>query len=177
MIRTAADGLTLRRWRADDLEALVRYANNRNVWINLKDRFPYPYTESDARAWIAHCETRAGDPTNLTIDWHGEAIGGDGLEPYGDVHRLMASIGYWLGEPFWGRGFATQALVTFTSYAFATFDLHRLQATVFAWNQASARVLEKAGYTLEGRLRRSIIKDGRIADTLLYARLRDELGR
>jgi RimJ/RimL family protein N-acetyltransferase len=174
MLRTGIDGLTLRRAHASDLEALVRYANNRHVWINLKDRFPYPYTESDARAWIVHCDTRTGDPTNLTIDWQGEAIGGVGLEPYTDVHRLTASVGYWVGEPFWGRGFATQALMTFTSYAFATFDLQRLQATVFDWNHSSARVLEKAGYVLEGRLRRSIIKDGRVADTLLYARLRDD---
>jgi ribosomal-protein-alanine N-acetyltransferase len=173
MIRTAVDGLTLRRWRAADLAALVRYANNWNVWINLKDRFPYPYTDADARAWIAHCDTRTGEATNVAIDWQGEAIGGLGLDPHLDVHRLMATVGYWLGEPFWGRGFATHALRAFSAYAFSTFDLHRLQATVFDWNVASARVLEKAGYTLEGRLRHSIIKDGRIADTLLYARLRE----
>jgi len=107
------------------------------------------------------------------IDWQGEAIGGMGLEPHNDVHRLVADIGYWLGEPFWGRGFATQGLRAFTAYAFSTFDLYRLQATVFAWNVGSAKVLEKAGYALEGRLRHNIIKDGRIADTLLYARLRE----
>jgi RimJ/RimL family protein N-acetyltransferase len=173
MIRTGHDGLTLRRWRADDLEALVRHANNRNVWINLKDRFPHPYTESDARAWIAHCDARTGEPTTFAIDWQGEAVGGVGLEPMADVYRLTATVGYWLGESFWGRGFATQALRAISAYAFSTFDLHRLEAAVFAWNLASSRVLEKAGYSLEGRLRRSIIKDGRIADTLLYARLRE----
>jgi RimJ/RimL family protein N-acetyltransferase len=176
MIRTAVDGLTLRPWRAADLGPLVRYANNWNVWINLKDRFPYPYTDADARAWIAHCDTRTGEATNVAIDWQGEAIGGLGLDPHTDVHRLMATVGYWLGEPFWGRGFTTQALRAFSAYAFSTFDLHRLQATVFDWNVGSARVLEKAGYMLEGRLRHSIIKDGRIADTLLYARLREPSG-
>lgn len=173
MIRTATEGLTLRRWRADDLDALVRYANNWNVWINLKDRFPHPYTHADGRAWLAHCDARIGEPTNFALDWQGEAIGGLGLDPHSDVHRLMATVGYWLGEPFWNRGFATQALRAFTAYAFSTFDLYRLQATVFDWNIGSSRVLEKAGYTLEGRLRRSIIKDGRIADQLLYARLRE----
>jgi [ribosomal protein S5]-alanine N-acetyltransferase len=171
-INTAVDGLILRPWRPSDLHALVRYANNRNIWINLKDRFPFPYTEADGRAWIAHCAARAGHATSFALEWRGEAIGGFGLDPHDDVHRVMASVGYWLAEPFWGRGFATHALRAFTEYAFATFDLWRLQATVFDWNVGSARVLEKVGYTLEGRMRRSIIKDGRIADTLLYARLR-----
>ena len=173
ILRTGVDGLTLRRWRTADIDPLVRYANNWNVWINLKDRFPHPYTEAEARAWIAHCEARTGEPTSFAIDWQGEAIGGAGLEPMTDVLRLTATVGYWLGEPFWGRGFATQALRAISAYAFSTFDLHRLEATVFEWNQASARVLEKAGYSLEGRLRHRIIKDGRIADTLLYARLRE----
>lgn len=174
MISTGIDGLTLRRWRASDIDALVRYANNRNVWINLKDRFPHPYTETDARAWIAHCEARTGDPTSFALDWKGEAIGGLGLEPQDDIYRLTASVGYWLAEPFWGRGFMTHAVRAITTYAFSSFDLQRLQAAVFEWNVASGRVLEKAGYTLEARMRRSIIKDNRLTDTLLYARLRDE---
>jgi RimJ/RimL family protein N-acetyltransferase len=174
MIRTGTDGLTLRRWHARDLSGLVRIANNRNVWINLKDRFPHPYTEADGRAWIAFCEARTGDPTTFAIDLDGDAIGGIGLEPHIDVHRLTGTVGYWLAEACWGRGFATAAVKALTAYAFATFDLHRLQADVFDWNRASARVLEKAGYTLEARLRHSVIKDGRIGDTLLYARLRDE---
>ncbi len=86
-----------------------------------------------------------------------------------DVNRLTAEIGYWLGEPFWGRGFATVAVKAVTEYAFATFDLQRVQATVFEWNPASARVLERAGYTFEGRLRSSIVKSGRIGDALMYA--------
>jgi ribosomal-protein-alanine N-acetyltransferase len=167
------EGLTLRRWRASDLENLVRYANNWNVWINLKDRFPHPYTHADARGWLAHCDAQPDPITNFAIEFDEEAIGGIGLDPHTDVHRVMASIGYWLAEPFWGRGFATSAVKALTTYAFQTFDLHRLQATVFEWNTPSARVLEKAGYTLEARLRKSIFKDGRLADTLLYARLRE----
>jgi ribosomal-protein-alanine N-acetyltransferase len=174
MITTGIDGLTLRRWRAGDIEALVRYANNRNVWINLKDRFPHPYTEVDARAWIAHCEARTGDPLSFALDWQGEAIGGLGLEPQDDIYRLTAAVGYWLGEPFWGRGLMSHAVRALSDYAFASFDLQRLQAAVFEWNVGSARVLEKAGYTCEARMRRSIIKDGRLADSLLYARLRND---
>ncbi len=167
-----ADGLTLRRWRAADLDSLVRYANNRNVWINLKDRFPHPYTPADGRGWLVHCDALPDPLTNFAIEFQKEVIGGIGLDPHTDVHRVMASIGYWLGEPFWGRGFATSAVKTISEYAFKTFDLQRLQATVFEWNAPSARVLEKAGYAYEGRMRKSILKDGRLADMLLYARLR-----
>ncbi len=89
------------------------------------------------------------------------------------VNRHSAEIGYWLGEPFWGQGIATKAVRALTEYAFAHLDLVRIYGTVFEWNPASARVLEKAGYTHEGRLRKSITKDGKIIDQLLYAIVRE----
>lgn len=168
----SADGLLLRPWEARDIDALLRYANNRNVWINLNDRFPHPYLRADAEAWVARCAASAANPMHFAMIVDDHAIGGVGLEMLSDVHRLTANIGYWLGEPFWGRGLATAAVRALSDYAFRTFPLERLQAFVFEWNPASARVLEKAGYTFEGRLRRSIVKDGRIGDSLVYARLR-----
>ena len=86
-----------------------------------------------------------------------------------DAHRRAAEIGFWLGEPFWGRGIATSALREFTEYAFAQFDLLRLQGCVFEWNPASARVLEKAGYVCEGRLLQGVVKEGQVVDAFLYA--------
>lgn len=169
---TAGEKTILRPWDDNDLEALVRYADNRNIWINLRDRFPHPYTRTDGQAWIAHCQALQPPVANFAIDLNGRAIGGIGLETFGDVHRITAEVGYWVGEPFWGRGIATAALKQLSDYAFATFPLQRLQATVFGWNPASTRVLEKAGYVLEGRMRQSIIKDGRLGDLMLYARLR-----
>lgn len=97
--------------------------------------------------------------------------GGIGLLPGEDVHTGTAEIGYWLGEPFWGRGLMTGAVGAFAGHAFETFRLRRLYARVLEWNPASMRVLEKNGFALEGRLRRSAIKDGEIADELLYAKL------
>ena len=162
---------TLRPWRVGDEASLVRYADNRNVWRNLKDRFPYPYTAADADAWIrlAGSETPA---TSFAIVVDGAAVGGVGIELGNDVFRRSAEIGYWLGEPFWGRGIATEALRAMTAYAFEHFDICRLEAGVFDWNPASARVLEKSGYTLEGRARLGVVKDGRICDRLLYALVR-----
>ena len=100
-------------------------------------------------------------------------VGSIGLTLQEDVHRRSAEIGYWLGEPFWGRGIMSEAVPAFTAYAFATFDVCRLYATVFEWNPASARILEKAGYVLEGRLRKSVTKDGRIIDQFLFACVRE----
>lgn len=167
-----ADRILLRRWAPPDAAALARFANNRNIWLNVKDRFPYPYTGADAAGWIAHCQAETGKLIQFAIDLDGVAIGGIGIEALDDVHRLTADIGYWIGEPYWGEGIATVALIEMTRYTFAEFLFERIQALVYEWNPASRRVLEKAGYVLEARLARCIIKDGRIGDGFLYARLR-----
>ena len=163
---------TVRNWEWRDRDAIVRYANNRKVSINLRDRFPYPYTARDARNWLDMVVDQKAE-TNFAIDVGEEAVGGIGFTPQYDVGRRSAEIGYWLGEPFWGRGIATEALVAVTDYAFANFDLCRLYAHVFDWNGASARVLEKAGYVFEGRLLKSVTKDGQTIDQLMYAMIRE----
>jgi [ribosomal protein S5]-alanine N-acetyltransferase len=158
----------VRSWRARDLSSLVAYANNRNIWINLRDRFPHPYTAREGHAFIRHVLEQIPE-TAFAIAVDGEAVGGIGFQLLGDVERVSAEIGYWLGEPFWGRGIATEALAAVTRHAVAAHGLTRLYAVPFAWNTASCRVLEKAGYTLEARLRRSAMKDGRITDQMQYA--------
>ena len=162
----------IRNYRAGDEEALARNADNRNVSRNMRDAFPYPYRLSDAHNWIGFA-TNQSPQTNFAIAADGEVIGGIGLVLQSDVNRRSAEIGYWLGEPHWGQGIATAALQAMTEWAFAEFDLVRIYAEVFEWNPASGRVLEKAGYQLEGRLRRSIVKDDQLIDALLYATIRD----
>jgi RimJ/RimL family protein N-acetyltransferase len=158
----------VRSWRAADLPSLVRYANNQNIAMNLRDRFPHPYTRADGQRFIRAMH-HADPETAFAIVVDGEAAGGIGFVLQQDVDRASAEIGYWLGEPFWGRGITTEALVGVTRYAIDTHGLTRLFAVPFAHNTASCRVLEKAGYVLEARLRRSAIKDGRILDQLQYA--------
>jgi RimJ/RimL family protein N-acetyltransferase len=161
----------VRPYVLEDAEALAKYADNRAVWITLRDRFPHPYTTDDAVGFLRIATTQ--QPTSdFAIATADEVIGGIGLQRQSDVHRLTAEIGYWLGEPFWGRGIATRAVRAVTAWAFATTSLERLYACVFATNPASARVLSNAGYQLEGRMRRAVIKDGRILDQLIYAALR-----
>ena len=162
----------IRPWRMDDLPALVRHANNREVWINLRDRFPHPYTPEAGRAWIEECVADAERPV-FAIEVDDEAVGAIGIIAGEDVHRLTGEIGFWLGEQHWGRGIVTEAVRAMTDHAFRDLGLCRVHAQVYEWNPASMRVLEKAGYVREGRLRRSAIKDGRVLDTVLYAITRD----
>jgi RimJ/RimL family protein N-acetyltransferase len=158
----------LREWRSGDEPSLVRHANNRKIWINLRDAFPQPYTMEDAVHWVS----RAGNDeplTNFAIVVDGEAAGGIGIVLQSDVFRRSAEIGYWLGEDYWGRGIVTQAVREVTEYAFSKFDLCRIYAGVFEWNPASMRVLEKCGYQLEARMKKAITKDGKTIDDFIFA--------
>ncbi len=159
---------TVRPWAVADLDALIRHADNRQVSKHLRDRFPFPYQVQHGRTfldWIGQQPM----PTVWAIEVAGEAAGGIGIERLRDVERVSAEIGYWLGESAWGHGIVTEALVAVTAEVFRQFDLTRIYALPFADNLASVRVLEKAGYALEGHLRQSAIKDGTIRDQLLYA--------
>ena len=161
----------IRSWRASDLDSLVRYADNRKIWLNLRDRFPHPYTKRDGREFLRAMHLQKPE-TAFAVVVDGEAVGGIGFVLQADVERVSAEIGYWLGEPFWGRGITTEALVAITEYAIERHGLTRVFAVPFAWNVASCRVLEKAGYLIEGRLRQSAIKDGRVTDQVQYAFIR-----
>ena len=161
----------LRPWKPGDEESLVRHANNRVIWRNLRDAFPHPYTLANAQHWIRSANP-ATPVTNFAIVVDGTAVGGIGLVLKDDVFRRSAEIGYWLGEEYWGRGIVTEAVRAVTDYAFAAFDLCRVYAGVFEWNPASMRVLEKAGYEYECRMRKSVFKDGEIIDELIYAIVR-----
>ena len=163
---------TLREWRPGDVDSLVANANNVKVSRNLHDAFPHPYTRADAEAWIVKATADHSD-TVFAIEVDGKAVGGIGFQLGKDVDRRTAAIGYWLGEPYWGRGITTEALRAMTEHAFKKFDLARLEAYVFEWNLGSARVLEKAGYTQEARLRKRVTKEGRTVDCFLFARVRE----
>jgi RimJ/RimL family protein N-acetyltransferase len=171
-MRLETERLVLRPWQTGDEEALVRHADNRGVWINLRDLFPHPYTLDDAREFIGRNLLRSSPPMNLAIEHAGEPIGSVGLHPLTDVSRFTAEIGYWIGEAFWGRGLATEALRRFTDYAFEQFPIERLEGWIFATNPSSGRVLEKAGYEHEATLRRSAFKDGQFLDCHMYVRFR-----
>ena len=158
----------LRPWAPGDELALVRHANNYKIWRNLRDGFPHPYTFADARQWISFAQQKSTQ-TLFAVEVGGEAVGSIGLFPKSDIERLSAEIGYWIGEAVWGKGIATAAVRTLSSYGFRELGFTRIYAVPLDSNPASMRVLEKAGYVREGMLRRSAIKEGIVVDQVLYA--------
>ncbi len=180
--------VTLRPWTLADAEALMRLGDDRDVWRNLRDKFPHPFTAPAADLWLAE-RIDDQDVTNwsrksFAIWCHDGLTGGVHLRRRDDVHRICADLAFWVGRPFWGRGIAKAAVRAATAYAFDILLLERVQVFVFDWTAEStgategpgyaeaARVLENAGYTLEGRLRHYTLKDGQYGDALLYARLK-----
>jgi len=172
-LRIPFEGGALRPWRRDDADALVAHADDHEVWKNLGDLFPHPYTRKDAKWWLGGGYGSRSELA-LAIEVGGELGGGLGLKfPRDPIYRVTAEVGYWLGRTFWGRGIMPRALEAFVPWAFDRYDLVRIEAGVFETNPASARVLEKAGFALEARNARSVIKEGRVLDRLLYVRFRE----
>jgi len=158
----------LRPFEAGDAPSIAPLANDRDIWINLRDRFPYPYLLEHAEAFVADCATR-NPPTSLAICVDDRAVGSIGVIPGTDIERVSAEIGYWIGKPYWGRGIATAALKAATPYFVEQFGFTRLFAAVFLYNPGSIRALEKAGYIREALQRRAAIKDDVVHDQYVYA--------
>jgi RimJ/RimL family protein N-acetyltransferase len=162
---------TIRPWQLDDADSLAKHANNRKVWLALRDRFPHPYSVDDAHQFLRTSVTEQ-PVTNFCIEVDGAAAVGIGFRLGQDVHRSTAELGYWLGESFWGLGVMSEAVAAFADLCFTNFPLRRVYAEPFANNPASARVLEKAGFVFEGRLKSNVVKNGQLLDSLLYAKTR-----
>lgn len=163
----------LRAWQESDAADVVHAINNKEVLNNLRDGIPYPYSLADAESFI---RSRLDADKNEAFAWaitdNGRVIGSIGIFRKGNIHRLTAEMGYYLAEDFWGKGIATEAVREAVSYVFLHTDIVRVYAEPFARNLASCRVLEKAGFTFEGVLRKNAIKNGEILDMRLYSIVR-----
>lgn len=169
-MRIDLGGTRIRPYRRSDIPSLALRANNVRVAADLREAFPNPYSADDARNWLALC-SRLSPLTHFAVADDSGVIGGIGLIPGQDVHRIEAELGYWLGEDFWGRGIMTRVISAFVPAAAKRFGFARIFARVFARNPASARVLEKCGFTLEAVTKKSAVKDGEILDEFLYSRI------
>ena len=167
--------MELRPWRLSDAESLAHYANDPDVSLNLRDRFPYPYALSDAESYIRDCIEKEETQLCRAIVIDGEAVGSVGAFPKTDICRRTAELGDWLAKPFWGRGVMTAAVGEICREAFRRFDIVRIEAAINARNIGSRRVVEKNGFTLEGILRQSVWKRGEILDACMYSLLREEV--
>lgn len=160
--------ITLRNWTPNDLDNLLRYANNPRIAQNMTDAFPHPYTREAGENFIAMAMSK--NPVSIfAICFNNEVIGAIGVHPQHDIHKKCAELGYWLAEPFWGKGYMKQAVLHLIYYAFHNFDIIRLYARPFSSNTGSQKVLEQCGFTLEATLKKSIYKNGEYLDELIYS--------
>jgi RimJ/RimL family protein N-acetyltransferase len=159
---------TLRPFHITDADLLPEYANNFNIARYLMDVFPHPYHVEHAKTFIKMATK--DDPVHIfAIDIDGRASGAIGLHLQQDVFRKNAELGYWLAEPFWGKGIMTRAVRKMIDFGFDTYDINRIFARPFSSNLASQRVLEKSGFRLEARLEKTVFKNGEFLDELIFA--------
>jgi RimJ/RimL family protein N-acetyltransferase len=167
----------LSEFQSSDKAALIEHLQERQIYDNTL-RIPYPYTEADADAWLAHVETtrrEQGRPLSWAVrEAQGQLVGACGFEGLvvGASHR--AEVGYWLARPYWGRGIMTAVVRAACAFAFAELGVVKVTAHVFAANRASVRVLEKCGFQAEGYLKKHYRKDGVFIDARAYGLLAGE---
>lgn len=160
----------LRSWKLEDARDLAAALNNRNILQNLRDGLPFPYTEQDAKAFIADmlcADKNATFAFAITIE--DRAVGSIGVFRKDNIHIRTGEMGYYLAEAFWGRGIGTSAVRQMCDYIFQNTDIIRIFAEPFAYNTASCRVLEKAGFQYEGTLRKNAVKNGVVLDMRMYS--------
>ena len=169
--------LWLRPFNFGDEPALIQYLNDLVLYRNTL-QIPSPYTEADAAWWLGNIQDLYVKH-NFRPSWaifHADdgVIGGIGCFLHTNVDGHRDEIGYWLAAPYRGNGIMTTVVNSFCSWLFdQRKPLVRIEAKVFSFNPASARVLEKAGFEREGFARKHTIKNGELIDVVLMARLRD----
>ena len=166
--------VNIRTWKIEDAPDLAAALNNKNILDNLRDGIPYPYTEKDAEEFINTMLTADKNITfSFAITYDGKVIGSIGVFRKENVHCLTAELGYYIAEPYWGKGITTETVRQICDYVFGNTDIIRIFATPYANNKASCRVLEKAGFQFEGTLRQNAVKNGQILDMMMYAVLKN----
>jgi [ribosomal protein S5]-alanine N-acetyltransferase len=165
--------LRLRPFAASDAEAIYRLQSNAHV---LRYWDSPPWTDrSRADAFIAACRKMEDEEsgTRFVIESRADRafIGWCSMFRWNPVYRSLG-IGYCLDEPFWGMGYATEAVRAMLSWAYETLDLNRVEAELDTRNAASARVLEKLGFEREGHRREDCIVSGEVSDSWIYGLLK-----
>ena len=164
--------MTIRPWLLSDAEALAEALNDEAVQANLRDGLPYPYTADDAREFISAMLSAGDSVYPFAITHEGRCVGSISVTRGVNIHRFTGELGYYVGRTHWGFGLATRAVREICEYVFANTDIMRIYAEPFTSNAASCRVLEKAGFSLEGTLRANAVKDGAVRDMRMYALVR-----
>ena len=166
----------IRKWKLSDAKDLAIALSNRKVQDNLRDGLPYPYTEKDGKDYISDMLSANEDDTfAFAVTADNKVVGSIGVFRQGNIHRQTAELGYYVAEEYWSRGIMTEAVKQICEYVFSKSDILRIYAEPFAYNIASCRVLEKAGFQYEGTLRSNAVKNGEVIDMKMYSLLRTEI--
>ncbi len=166
----------IRKWALTDAADLAAALSNRKVQDNLRDGLPYPYTEQDGVAFISAVLFADENETfAFAITADGRVVGSISVFRQGNIHRKTAELGYCIAERYWGKGIMTEAVKQICEYVFDKSDIIRIYAEPFAYNKASCRVLEKAGFQYEGTLRNNAVKNGKVIDMKMYSLLKEEI--
>ena len=164
----------IRHWKLEDAPELAKALNNRNIQNNLRDGLPYPYTESDAEDFIkAMLGTDKNKTFAFAITFNDAVVGSIGVFRKDNIHFRTAEMGYYIAEPFWGKGIGSSAVKQICRYIFERTNIIRIFAEPFAYNTASCRILEKNGFKCEGTLRSNAEKNGNILDMKLYSLIKE----
>ncbi|BDF32087.1 N-acetyltransferase [Lachnospiraceae bacterium] len=165
----------IRKWEMSDARDLAEALSNTKVQDNLRDGLPYPYTEQDGKDFIS--DMLAADENEtfaFAVTADSKVIGSIGVFRQQNIHRQTAELGYYIAEEYWGRGLMTEAVTQVCRHVFENSDIIRIYAEPFAYNAASCRVLEKAGFKYEGTLRDNAVKNGKVIDMKMYSLLKAE---
>ncbi len=166
----------LKKWELSDAKDLAIALSNKKIQDNLRDGLPYPYTEKDGVDYISAMLTAdENDTFAFAIMADDKVVGSIGAFRQGNIHRRTAELGYYIAEEYWGRGIMTEAVKQICEYVFDKSDIIRIYAEPFAYNTASCRVLEKAGFQYEGTLRSNAVKNGKVIDMKMFAVIKNTL--
>ncbi len=164
------DIVRIRPFKPEDADSLAAICNNKNIWLNVRDRFPHPYTVRNAVEWIAFtCNQKPVQ--HFAITYHHKIAGSIGVMTKEDINRKSIEIGYFIDEACWGLGIATVAVDLMTGYIKTHFDVIRIYAEVFEHNIPSMKVLEKNGFHLEGIRQKAVIKNNVVMNDYVWVKL------
>ncbi|WP_409015820.1 GNAT family N-acetyltransferase [Anaerostipes caccae] len=166
----------IRKWKLSDAEDLAAALSNTKIQNNLRDGLPYPYTEKDGTEYITDMLSADEDQTfAFAVTADSKVVGSIGVFRQENIHRQTGELGYYIAEEYWGKGIMTEAVKQICTYVFDKSDMIRIYAEPFAYNAASCRVLEKAGFQYEGTLRNNVVKNGKVIDMRMYSLLKTEI--
>lgn len=153
-----SDSVNLRSFDSSDIRELAVLLNNKKIWDQVRDYLPHPFSEADAEEYI-HAKAHQKPMLTFAIESQNKLVGNISLKPQEDIYRHSAELGYWIGEPYWGNGFATKAIQQIVKYGFEELKLARIYATVMEGNPGSMKVLINSGFKSEGISRKGFIKN------------------